>query len=415
MAEERKNSAINQKQSAWAFLQHYVRYDDEDQTITITKRGKEMKFEADDVYVHFGSHFKIGINPQSKFDTPNGIYAYNLKNVWDYYDLNNSPMSKLPWAGKQPFIWVCVWSGKEKMVHDMDRFTLREYEEALPKLEDFWDSLKLRFSFEQIKEEAEEAAYTSKPISLFWNLTRVISNYVAGKRGVPEREEGEELETMYNRPALLWNKLLRECGYVGFNDHGKGIIYEDEPMQAVFLEKTALTVVDVIHNKYFNDGVEKDALQFLHRNKIKVDTENIVDLTVKMKDQYAWIYNLKLWSGALKVSLMSFGNLSVVGVGGTTISRCTLENISQTVFNTISFLNTTLNGKLHTGGQVATTSRFHKCDLEKCIVSNMMLEVNSPNQTIKDNTFTNCIIVDYTGDVKGYNKLIDCEYKDMSI
>jgi hypothetical protein len=75
-------------------------------------------------------------------------------------------------------------------------------------------------------------------------------------------------------------------------------------------------------------------------------------------------------------------------------------------------MNTTLLGSTTNTNK---NSRLTACDLEKCTVSNMMIEVSSSIQEIKDCTFTNCLIIDGIGDVKRYNKLINCEYKDLSI
>ena len=33
--------------------------------------------------------FKVGINPQSEYNTPNGIYSYPLKEIWKKHDDNN--------------------------------------------------------------------------------------------------------------------------------------------------------------------------------------------------------------------------------------------------------------------------------------------------------------------------------------
>jgi hypothetical protein len=131
IAEERKRPDVNKKLSAWEQLKEYVSYDPSNDTITV----KSKTYDANTVYISLTNLFKIGVNPTSTYDmTPMGIYAYKLKNVWKKYGLEGNPMTKLPWAGAQPFIWVFVWNGKEVFEEDIGDMSADVYNNAVEKL-----------------------------------------------------------------------------------------------------------------------------------------------------------------------------------------------------------------------------------------------------------------------------------------
>ena len=70
-------------------------------------------------YVSFTSIDKLGINPKSKYDTPNGIYSYPVKYVMDSYQslIDNEPdftpafIDVVPFAGSAAFLNVFQVNG----------------------------------------------------------------------------------------------------------------------------------------------------------------------------------------------------------------------------------------------------------------------------------------------------------------
>lgn len=79
----------------------------------------------------------------------------------------------------------------------------------------------------------------SNPITAFWYISKCISLYLSKDRT--------------SEAIVRWNKLLRQCGYSGFADKsGRGYIHSYEPMQAVFLTKSAFRVRDKILNKDYD-------------------------------------------------------------------------------------------------------------------------------------------------------------------
>lgn len=82
-----------------------------------------------DVYISFTGIDKIGINPQSSFNTPNGIYTYPLKAAWSFYDIDKKGIQGFPFAKERPYIWIVRKScntfvddiGKQYSKKDLER------------------------------------------------------------------------------------------------------------------------------------------------------------------------------------------------------------------------------------------------------------------------------------------------------
>lgn len=68
-----------------------------------------------DVYISFTHNLggpKLGINPQSKYGTPLGIYAYPVKAMW--HEIQNN---RIPFAGDREYIWVFKPNRPNKLVY----------------------------------------------------------------------------------------------------------------------------------------------------------------------------------------------------------------------------------------------------------------------------------------------------------
>lgn len=97
-------------------------------------------------------------------------------------------------------------------------------------------------SKDKIIDEMLDKINENNPFSILYELTKKISNDIftfntgSFKSGniLPQR----------------WNNLLRRLGYTGFADKSaKGLIFELEPLQAVFLTTSEFKVIDQILNK----------------------------------------------------------------------------------------------------------------------------------------------------------------------
>lgn len=208
-----------------------------------------------DIYISFTEVDKIGINPKSGFNTPLGIYTYPLKEMWK--DVKNDT---IPWAGKAPYVWILKSKNGKGFIKNLySDYSSKNYDDDMKKIKKLYkdnkeiqaEILHLKTNFPQhvdltyekyvnwIITDYTKEAKAHNAVSSFWNVTREFAkNYEKGKND-----------------SIKWNVLLRKLEYTGFADKsGKGIIHAAEPTQAVFLTKSAFTVIDKVLNKRYSDG-----------------------------------------------------------------------------------------------------------------------------------------------------------------
>lgn len=182
-----------------------------------------------DVFIHFSDLPKLGINPQSKFDTPIGIYGYPLtSDIW--LDLLER---RIPFAQHRTYIHVFRISPPPKNMEEISdediQKAIKYTKERLAMNDEY-----IRLTFEQAREpltvEVEDVdgeTYKLQPTlaSKFWNLTRVAS-----------------------KTPVRWNKTLRDLGYSGFVDDGFGIIHPNEKQQGFALTGANTQLLVTIKN-----------------------------------------------------------------------------------------------------------------------------------------------------------------------
>lgn len=192
---------------------------------------EKYRDHADGLYASYTAIDKIGINPQSSYNTPNGIYVYHLTFMFKNMQYNKS-LTSVPFAGSQPNVWI--------IKPTVPVLVLQEYsEEQLQS-----DVQKLIQAFKQKEpnvEETIESAGDRAKNNLFgtkmWNITRTLAKGNANR----------------------WNYILRNIlGYSVIRDDGGGIIHPAEPHQGVFLSVKALKVVDKIKNDAYRSRSNSD-------------------------------------------------------------------------------------------------------------------------------------------------------------
>lgn len=223
LLEARKNPSKNPKTSVNDLLQSY--YDE----------------NGEDTFVSFTSVDKLGINPQSKYDTPLGIYAYPLSYVLREIGEVDSPGAVLPFAGDSQF--VNVFTASSQTVLHIDEITTSTYEMYLTKLKQV-----LPTSVELIDAASKKAphdALHSTPGGLLWYVTRDLATKLA--KGTS------------TKPPVMWNKIFRSIGINGVVDsQGDGIIHHNEPTQAVFFRRDGVVKNERrFANKYSPDIIER--------------------------------------------------------------------------------------------------------------------------------------------------------------
>lgn len=211
--EKRRNPEQNPKESAFDFIAKYK--------------------DNPHAYLHTTTVMKVGIYPRtsSSHDSPMGIYAFRIQEIWP--TLEWARETKVSLAQALPY-----WGGPHLFIleSDIDTNFLADYTEADLKR----DIAKLRQMYRLDDADVQQllrAARTNQnfcdcPAGYFWGMTKAI---VAGTM------EFDEYTPVNTR---RWSLLLRRLGYVGFNDPGMGLIHGAESAQAVFLTTKAFRVVD---------------------------------------------------------------------------------------------------------------------------------------------------------------------------
>jgi hypothetical protein len=214
------------------------------------------------------SGFKIGINPKSKYATPNGIYTYPLKKAWGRYRNEKTRTLDVPFVGGQPGVFFIRPKGKTVDVSNMRTQELYKHQENLIKM-----LVKMtKGKTEEITELMNYASKTARVRSAggsFWNMTRCAAEYIAGNVSTTKDEKGKfqfEIPEHGKNSANHWNKIFRDLGYIGATDNDEtGIIHPAEPMQAVFFDKTQVETVDFALNKtYAPNKVNKTKTEWVN-------------------------------------------------------------------------------------------------------------------------------------------------------
>ena len=277
------------------------------------KLADQGVFMDDWTFVHYSAIDKLGINPQTKFATPAGIYAYPTKeysNSAGRFDIDAPPYgSNRPYAH---FFRIKESARKDMLILDKEgdvkynpKFTiavlfnklLKMYEQKyrrsngagrvyrhLPRPLIGWGAARpgsgpsssARSAPVQTRgagrmSEAFDSALKKHPDyneDVFWSI-------IAGEDDEPEKMPKNQALSMitfsqiWNAMRLLagissagtrqWAKILNALGIPGIIDEGSGTIHKNEPTQAVFLFKGDLERIITIGGHHETRFLSKKA------------------------------------------------------------------------------------------------------------------------------------------------------------
>ena len=191
---------------------------------------------------------KVGLNPESKYDTPLGIYLYPID-----YVIEKKMM--VPFAKDQPHINVCEFTRPEKILHMTSDVSNQDGMELLNV-----------FPKEKVDKAWEYFNELRSNYSKLWTSTRVLAN---------------------NKP-IQWNINLRKCGIDGFVDYGTGTIHPNEPTQCVVFAANALKLLHSIDNPMYYKKTDKFGVTKIYtkKNTDKYDSNKMSDKEIANLLQY---------------------------------------------------------------------------------------------------------------------------------
>ena len=283
--EARRNPELNPKISIYDILEKYhtdenvyISYVQDVGSKSASSSGKAKGFPRN------AEGFKLGINPKSTYNTPNGIYTYPLKQAWRSYSNRKDRILEVPFAGENPFIYIIKPKRSNKVV-DLQKYSSRDWDRDYDKLakiiiEFFMTKNKMSefIGWEAAKAillEANNNSRNRSPGGRFWNMTRytffcltaqlatsTLDKYFdevsAGLKDRSKKANFSDDKVRFKivrnergkSSSTLWNKIFRNLGYDGVADKsGEGIIHPSEPTQAVFFDRTKLEVLHAAYNK----------------------------------------------------------------------------------------------------------------------------------------------------------------------
>lgn len=186
------------------------------------------------IFISFTAINKVGINPQSGYDTPIGIYAYPLAYVLKAVDEDNRRNILIPFAREMPYMQVLRVRDGARLL----RFSKRQREIPKPPKGQtpvgiIPHEAELVAAAGANAKQANDArlfAYTG-PIRCDNDLTWKFARALSGRRPVQ------------------WSRLLSRIGIDGCVDLGSSTIHPNEPVQAVFFRKDVVEHLETIINK----------------------------------------------------------------------------------------------------------------------------------------------------------------------
>lgn len=181
-------------------------------------------------YIAFRSINKIGINPQSGWDSPIGVYTYNLENT-----------NTFPYTGckYEKHCYAFILSAKENAKKlNLQKYSKNDLIKDINKLknltlinEDILNEYYTKFNLT----ESEDINYDELELALQQTKNKPIINYGKNIWNIVKN---------LSSSTSNWNKILISLGYDYVEDEGQGIIHENEPFQTVFLNPSSYVVID---------------------------------------------------------------------------------------------------------------------------------------------------------------------------
>jgi hypothetical protein len=215
---------------------------------------EELEKYKDDpnIYISFRDTKRIGINPKTVHNTPNGVYSYPLNLIWKTFNHLDKRI-EVPYAGQRLYIYVFKPKNISKGLF-LSKYTDSDLKIDIQKIRNSkkFDNNKIDF----LINISDERAFVKTPGGKIWFITYGL-NFKGDVYDNIFKTNKSTAEINVN----LWNRLLHKTlGYDYIvDDNGQGIIYNLEPTQAVFFSSSLIDVVDIINSKINKGFVSKMA------------------------------------------------------------------------------------------------------------------------------------------------------------
>lgn len=226
LVEARRNPTINKKINSSNYLDHLYKNDSDPSSL----------------YVTFTDVNKLGINPSTQYNTPNGVYCYPLWYIADRLQYATSLVQARPFP--------------KNFVKNVIVFRLIDKSKVFNMKDDVPEYIKTNIS--KLMKQYHKDFHNQ---SMFASLQRVttiedlwikIYTYIKNEKfsdngnkdnGNPPYSIRVDNNLKYSNEARSALVAFRMLGIDGVVDDGKGIIHPSEPTQAVFFNSRVLKIV----------------------------------------------------------------------------------------------------------------------------------------------------------------------------
>jgi hypothetical protein len=236
LIEARKNPSKNPKISVWDYVNAELPKVDEIADVS-------------NMFVSFTTIDKLGINPNSTYNTPLGIYAY----PGDYVQYKATNDTKdLPFAGESEYANVFKVTGN---IINLSEITAADALPYYQKLGNVYASVvkPLGVSWKtavdtiyELENDYDSEVVKTSPGGKLWYITMKLTT-------LPTRSVTYAWNT---QPHIAWNSLFRRIGIDGCIDNGDSIIHRSEPNQAVFFSKNVIKNNVRLLNKWTKSSID---------------------------------------------------------------------------------------------------------------------------------------------------------------
>ncbi len=209
--EARKNPELNPRMSTMQQLQKI-----------------DQDYYGQGVYVRFVGDPKLGLNPNSEWDTPLGMCAYPL-----IYVIQHN--MKVPFGAERPYMIVFTVPRQPGILYTEDDAESDSFEYNIKNaLMRVFKTDKLPPKQVELKRSVGDSSIKAGWYYMYYCIKKLMFN-----QGVWKPE------------GLMARKVLMAAGYdIGVVDNGLGIIHSSEPTQAVFFNTKDLKLISIIDRRY---------------------------------------------------------------------------------------------------------------------------------------------------------------------
>lgn len=210
--EARRNPELNKSERPIDTISRYL-----NASSTILGNNKNLFISMTDIA-------KLGINPNSRFNTPNGIYSYTGQYVVD--TVQRGRLNALPFAGDKPYVNIFQVRDPASIIvlSSLTKSDVERYVQKIQSMPEYASHIP----------QYTGPARVQTPGGILWYITMKVS-------------EGFAQENSRSVP-LVWSTLFRKLGINGCIDTGQRIIHPAEPYQSVFFDTSIIRLLDRIAN-----------------------------------------------------------------------------------------------------------------------------------------------------------------------